>query len=291
MKNNRFVFTILLFIFGLIIAFLFLPLLLGLGISFFDYNPLREQNAFVGLANYRKLTTDPVFSKALGNTLWFVGVAVVGNVLLTLVLALMITSLASNKMRSFFRMMFFLPCIAPLVGAASVWGSRIFSTRTGFLNVILRKLGMRPINFLGDANVVMWSLIAFTIWADFGYNTILFSAGLDAIPSTFWDAAAIDGANAWQRFTKITLPLLQRTFVFVLIMTLISHFQMFVQFQTLAQRGGPNNASTVLTLYVYRLGFINKDMGYASAVALMLFILIMVVSMIQKRLMKADWGY
>ena len=291
MKNNRFVFTVLIFVFGLIVAFLFLPLLLGLGISLYDYNPLREQNAFVGLANYQKLLSDEVFIKALGNTLWFVGVAVAGNVVLTLALALMISNLPSNKMRSFFRMMFFLPCIAPLVGAASVWGSRIFSTRTGFLNVILREMGMRPINFLGDASVVIWALIVFTIWADFGYNTILFSAGLDAIPATFWDAAAIDGANAWQRFTKITLPLLQRTFVFVLIMTLISHFQMFVQFQTLAQRGGPNNASTVLTLYVYRLGFINKDMGYASAVALILFLIIMVVTMIQKRLMKADWGY
>lgn len=291
MKNNRFVACVLVPIFLLIIVFLFLPLLLGLGISFFDYNPLRAQNQFIGLDNYLKLARDPIFLKVLKNTVFFVFVTVLLNILFTLGLSIFISVLPSNKTRSFFRMMYFLPCIAPMVGSTSVWGSRVFSTRTGILNTLLVQLGGKPVNFLGNADTVMWAIIAFTIWVDFGYNTILFSAGLDAIPGTYQDAAKIDGANAWQRFTRITLPLLERTFVFVLIMTLISHFQMIVQFMTLATRGGPNYASTVLTLYVYNLGFVSKDMGYASAVALVLFAIIMAVTLIQRRFMKADWGY
>ena len=291
MKNNLFVASVLIPIFLLIIIFLFLPLLLGLGISFFDYNPLRSENAFIGIDNYLKLARDPVFTKVLQNTLFFVFIAVLCNILFTLSLSFFISNLPSNKFRSLFRMVFFLPCIAPMVGSASVWENRIFSTRTGIINTLLVQVGGSPVKFLGDADIVMWALIAFTIWVDFGYNIILFSAGLDAIPGTYYEAAKIDGANAWHRFTRITLPLLKRTFVFVLIMTLISHFQMFVQFMTLAQRGGPNNASTVLTLYVYKLGFINKDMGYASAVALVLFFIIIAVTLAQRRFMKADWGY
>lgn len=291
MKNRKFVLSVLAPIFLLIFIFLLLPLCLGLGISFYDYNPLREQNAFIGFDNYVKLTQDPVFVKVLKNTLFFVFVAVIINIVFTFFLAVFVSSLPSNKLRSFFRMMYFLPCIAPIVASSSVWGSRIYATRTGVINTILTQVGLKPVNFLGSADTVMWALIAFTIWVDFGYNTILFSAGIDAIPGTYHDAAKIDGANAWQRLTRVTLPMLERTFVFVVIMTLISHFQMFVQFMTLALRGGPNNASTVLTLYVYRLGFINKDMGYASAVALVLFGIIMAVTLIQRRFMKADWGY
>ncbi len=291
MKNNRFVAGVLVPVFLLIIVFLFVPLLLGLGISFFDYNPLRAQNQFIGLENYFKLARDPVFLKVLKNTVFFVFVTVLFNILFTLGLSIFISALPSNKTRSFFRMMYFLPCIAPMVGSTSVWGSRVFSTRTGILNTILVQMGGKPINFLGNADTVMWAIIAFTLWVDFGYNTILFSAGLDAIPGTYQDAAKIDGASAWQRFTRITLPLLERTFVFVLIMTLISHFQMIVQFMTLATRGGPNYASTVLTLYVYNLGFVTKDMGYASAVALVLFAIIMAVTLVQRRFMKTDWGY
>lgn len=291
MKNNRFVFGVLVPVFLLIFVFLLLPLILGLGISFYDYNPLREQNTFVGFSNYVKLAQDPVFVKVLLNTLFFVFVAVLINIVFTLFLSLFVSGLPSNKMRSFFRFMFFLPCIAPIVASSSVWGSRVYSTRTGIINTILTQVGGKPVNFLGSAETVMWALILFTIWVDFGYNTILFSAGIDAIPGTYQEAAKIDGAGSWQRFIHITLPLLKRTFVFVVIMTLISHFQMFVQFMTLALRGGPNNASTVLTLYVYRLGFINKDMGYASAVALVLFFIIMAVTLLQRRFMKADWGY
>lgn len=291
MKNNRFVVSVLGPVYLLIFSFLLMPLILGLGISFFDFNPLNAQNPFVGFSNYVKLTQDPVFTKVLFNTLFFVFVTVAINICFTLAVAVFVSGLPGNKSRSFFRFVYFLPCIAPIVASSSVWSSRVYATRTGILNTLLSQVGIKPLNFLGSADTVMWALIIFTVWVDFGYNTILFSAGIDAIPGTYQEAAKIDGANAWQRFLHITLPLLKRTFAFVAIMTLISHFQMFVQFMTLAQRGGPNNASTVLTLYVYRLGFINKDMGYASAVAMVLFFIIMAVTLLQRRFTKTDWGY
>lgn len=291
MKNNKFVFVVLFPIFALITVFLVFPLLYGLGISFFEYNPLRQVNPFVGFSNYVKLFQDKVFFKATTNTLFFVFVTVTLNIITTLILAQLITVLPSNKIRSFFRTVFFLPCVAPLVAASTVWGGNIYSTRYGIINTILSSLNMPRINFLGDVKLVMYSLIVFTLWADFGYNTVLFSAGLDSIPTEFNEAGKIDGANSIQRFLYITFPLLKRTFVFVTIMTIISHFQMFVQFMVLALRGGPNNASTVLTFYVYKLAFINKDMGYASAVALVLFIIIMIVTLVQRRLNRIDWGY
>ena len=291
MRSNKFVAGVLIPAFGLIFVFLILPLFFGLGISFFDYNPLRSENPFVGLANFERLLQDATFRKALVNTIQFVFVTVAINIVFTLILAQCISILPSNALRSVFRVIFFLPCVAPIVATSSVWSSRILSTKTGIVNAILTSIGKDPINFIGDASLVMWTLILFSVWVDFGYNTILFSAGIDAIPPTFHEAAKIDGANGWQRFRYITLPLLKRTFVFVTIITIISHFQMFVQFMTLAHRGGPNYASTVLTLYVYTLGFTNKDMGYASAVALVLFCIIMIVTMLQKKLTTVDWEY
>jgi multiple sugar transport system permease protein len=290
-KNNKFVFGVLFPIFVLITVFLIVPLIYGLGISFFDYNPLRQSNPFIGFSNYTKLFHDDVFIKATKNTLSFVLITVTLNIVLTLILAQLITVLSKNSVRSFFRMVFFLPCVAPIVAASSVWQGRIYSTRHGIINPVLSSFGIQPISFLGEADLVMYSLIIFTLWVDFGYNTVLFSAGLDSIPSEFSEAGKIDGAGPIKRFIYITFPLLGRTFVFVTMMTIISHFQMFVQFMVLAMRGGPNNASTVLTLYIYKLAFINKNMGYASAVALVLFLIIMAVTLIQRRINRIDWGY
>lgn len=291
MKNNRFVFSVLFPIFILIAVFLIAPLIYGLGISFFNYNPLRQINPFIGFSNYAKLFQDEVFIKSTVNTLFFVFITVTLNIVLTLILAQLITVLSRNSVRSLFRMVFFLPCVAPMVAASTVWQGRIYSTRHGIINTILSSFGIPPVSFLGDADLVMYSLILFTIWVDFGYNTILFSAGLDSIPTEFSEAGKIDGAGPVKRFIYITFPLLGRTFVFVTMMTIISHFQMFVQFMVLAQRGGPNNASSVLTLYVYKLAFINKDMGYASAVALVLFLIIMLVTLMQRKINRIDWGY
>ena len=291
MKSNKFVIVVLLPVFILAAVFLVAPLFYGLGISLFDYNALRLKNPFVGLENYRNLVSDPIFLKALKNTLVFVGVAVSINITVTLCLSSILVDLPWKKWRNFYRTIFFIPCIAPLVTSAVIWNKGMMMTQGGILNTMLSHFGIGPVNWLGDPKMVMISVILFTIWADFGYNTVLFCAGLEAIPQDFLEAAEIDGAGPWRRFISIRLPLLGRTFLFVVTTTLISHFQMIVQFMVLVFKDGDNNSATTLAYYVYQKGFTEKKMGYASAVATVLFVIIFAVSMIQRRLNKVDWEY
>jgi len=290
-SNKKFLLLVLIPIFVEAIVFLVIPILGTIGISFMDYNPLRSTNSFVGLANYREMFADEDFLIALKNTLVFTIVAVAINIVLSLAAAALISQLKSNKSRSFYRMMFFMPCMAPMVASAVVWGRSIFNTKTGLINNLIRSLGGTAIAWTGDANWVMFSVIVFTLWADLGYNIILFSAGIDGIPGEVYEAASIDGAGPWRKFFKITLPLLGRTTTFVVLMTLISYFQMFAQFSVLLFKDGPQNSGLVLTSYIYKTAFVYKDMGYAAAVSVALFAIIMIVSVIQQKVNKVDWEY
>jgi multiple sugar transport system permease protein/raffinose/stachyose/melibiose transport system permease protein len=151
--------------------------------------------------------------------------------------------------------------------------------------------GGTSVNWIGDANFLLISIIVFTLWADVGYNIIIFSAGIDGIPGDIYEASDIDGAGAFLKFRRVTLPLLKRTSTFILIMTLISYFQMFAQFDVIAYMGGPQNSGLVMTSYIYQLAFKHKEMGIASAVAIVLFVIILIVSLIQQRASKVDWEY
>lgn len=296
MKNNKFVFAVLTPIFLCLIIFLLVPIFMGLGLSLFDYNPLAASSPFVGLDNFKRLLSDEVFLISLKNTVFFVVVTVTLNIVLTLLIAQAISSMRSNKTRSFLRVVFFMPVVAPLAASSLVW-KQIYANKYGLLNNILRHFGLPAQNWLGDPAWLLPAIIIFTLWADMGYNIVIFSAGLDGIPQDFIEAAAIDGAGPVKRFFSITLPLLGRTTAFVITMTLISHFQMFAQFEILGRSsanpdgGGPNNVGMVLTLDIYKEAFKYKDMGYASAIAFVLFVIIMIVTAISQRLNRVDWGY
>jgi len=296
MKNNKFVFAVLTPIFLCMIIFLLVPIFMGLGLSLFDYNPLAASSPFVGLDNFKKLLSDEVFLISLKNTVFFVVVTVTLNVVLTLLIAQVISSMRSNKTRSFLRVVFFMPVVAPLAASSLVW-KQMYANKYGLFNNILRHFGLPAQNWLGDPAWLLPAIILFTLWADIGYNIVIFSAGLDGIPQDFIEAAAIDGAGPVKRFFSITLPLLGRTTAFVITMTLISHFQMFAQFEILGRSsanpngGGPNNVGMVLTLDIYKEAFKYKDMGYASAIAFVLFLIIMIVTAISQRLNRVDWGY
>lgn len=291
MKSKRFVLIVLIPVFFYVALFQLGPIIGGLVTSFMDYNPLRSINTFTGLKNYQTLLQDPVFFKALSNTLIFVFVTIAFNIVLAIIAAQLISSFNSNKTRSFFRMIFFLPCIAPMVASSIVWGRSIFSTKTGLINMALNYFGWDSVNWLGDARYLMISIIFYTLWVDVGYNIILFSAGIDGIPGEIYQAASIDGAGSFQQFFKFTLPLLGRTFAFVIIMTLISHFQMFAQFSVMVAKSSPQNSGLVLTNYIYKTAFENKDLGYASAISMALFVIIMIITVIEQRMNKVDWEY
>ena len=194
------------------LVFIVVPIAIGLVVSFCHYNPLSSDNSFAGLGNFRKLLEDSDFRLALKNTFVFVFATVLLNITLSLLVAQLISYFKSNKVRSFFRMVFFLPCIAPMVATSVVFSRSIYPTATGFLNMVLNSVGLKSVNWLGDPKVIMISLIIYTLWVDIGYNIILFSAGIDGIPAYVYEAADLDGASEWRKFRKVTLPLLGRSF-------------------------------------------------------------------------------
>ena len=291
MKNNRFVAAVLIPGFLFLILFAVFPVAYGLGISLYDYNPANSQNPFTGWENYRRLIHDEVFWLAVKNTIVFCLAAVTANIVITLFLAEIISVLPSKWMKTMFRTILFIPCIAPMVGTSTVWKYGILGTDGGLLNKIAGIFGIAPKNWFLTTWQMLLLIIIFTLWADIGYNVVLFTAGLEGVPREFDEAAAIDGAGPVKRFLWIKLPLIGRTFAFVAIMTMANYFQMFAQFRVFAANGGRNNTAMVLTNYVFKMSFDSFDMGYASAVAAALFVLVFMVAMVQNKLMCSDWSY
>lgn len=291
MKNNRFTAAVLVPSFLFLFIFTAFPVVYGLGISFFDYNPASTENLFLGLENYKRLVQDDVFWEAVKNTVFFGGVAVCANIVITLFLAKIISVLPWKRWKTFFRTILFIPCIAPVVGTSMVWKYGILGTDGGVLNKIASVFGAAPKNWFLTTLPLMLLIIVYTLWADIGYNVVLFTAGIEGVPKEFDEAAAIDGAGPIRRFLSIKLPLMGRTFAFVAIMTMANYFQMFAQFRIFVPKGGMNNSAMVLTNYIYRTSFISFDMGYASAIAAGLFLIVFVVAMIQNKMMRADWSY
>jgi len=291
-KNDIFVTLVLVPALILLVLFIVIPIVASFVISLYDYNPLRDTNTFLGLDNYVRLFSDDVFKIALRNTLKFVGITVSINISLTLVLSQFISGIKRKWLRNLFLVAIFMPCIAPVANSAVVWSRSLFPTQGGLINLFIKALGGVPVNWVGNPSMVIPSLILFTVWVDIGYNTILFTAGTDGIPTDYYEAAAIDGANPITRFFRITLPLLGRTLSFVIAMTLISHFQMFAQFYVMTKSGGgPGGSSWVLTTLIHYNGFTAKNMGYASAISVVLFFIILIATVIQQRLNRVDWGY
>jgi multiple sugar transport system permease protein/raffinose/stachyose/melibiose transport system permease protein len=291
MRSNRFVALILIPSMAMLLVFIVIPIAASFVIAMFDYNPLRSANDFIGFQNYIRMFGERDFFNATGNTLEFVFITVAINLILTLLLAQLICGVKRRWLRNLFLVIIFIPCVVPIASSAVVWSHSIFPAKGGLLNMLLQLFSVPPLNWVGKPQNVMMSIIIISVWGDIGYNTVLFTAGIDGIPGDYYEAAEIDGAGVVKRFFTITLPLLMRTFSFVAAMTLISHFQMIAQFQILASDGGPGKAGDVLTTYIYFTGFKMKDMGYASAVSVALFVIILAFTAVQQRLNRVDWGY
>lgn len=273
----------------LLLVFSIIPIAASVVISFTNSSGIGSA-PFIGLANYKELLGDMIFKKALRNTLLFVVVAVTINLIVSTTLAVAITSVVNRKLRNSLRGLFFMPAVVPVVALSYVW-IMIFEPTSGILNQFLSIFGIQtPIYWLNDSKLALPSIIFVTLWCDLGYNLVLIMAGLDAIPKMFYEAAYIDGANEMQVFFKVTLPLLARTMLFVSIMTCISYFQVFAQVQIMT-RGGPDNASQVLAFDIYQNAFQYMRLGYASAMAVVLLVLILIVSVFQLVSVKIDWEY
>jgi multiple sugar transport system permease protein len=287
--DRRFIFLSLTPIVLLFLVFSIVPIVWGILLGFYQYSALYQESPFIWFDNFTNLLKDEVFIQSFWNTFKFVGIAFPINIVLTMIFALGINKVRSTFWRNTLRTMFFLPTIAPLSGSAIIW-STMYKSDGGLFNMILERLGFDSVPWLSDPSMAMWSVVLMTLWADIGFNIVIFMAGLDSIPVQFYEAARLDGASRYVVFWKMTLPLLQRTTLFVTVMTLISYFQMFPQFQVMTG-GEPQNATMVLALNIYANAFQYNSMGYASAMATVLLLIIMVITLVQIRLGRSKWEY
>jgi multiple sugar transport system permease protein len=271
----------------LIGVFFFLPVAAALLLSLTDFDiyavASSENTRFVGLHNYVQLLKTPLFWSSLRNTFYF---ALVGGPL-TIAVSLGAALLVNAKLvrwRSLFRTIYFTPFVTTLVAVAIVW-RYLYHTRYGLLNYALGALGIAPIDWLGDPHWAMPAIILMAVWKNFGYNMLIFIAGLQSIPDELYDAANVDGAGPVRQFVNVTLPMLGPTLLFVGVITMIGYFQLFAEPYVMTQ-GGPLRSTTSVVLYMYEEGFRWWRMGYAAAIAFVLFVVILLATLVQFRLQR-----
>ena len=265
-----------------IAVFFFLPVLAGFALSFTDFDIYALADIgnlrFVGLENYAELLQTPLFWKALGNTFYFVGVGVPLSIAASLGAALLLDSKLA-RFKPFFRVALFAPVVTTLVAVAIVW-RYLLHTRSGLLNYGLEGLGWGPIDWLGDPHWAMPAIILFAVWKNFGYNMIIFLAGLQSIPEEHYEAARMDGASSWQQLRYVTLPALAPVVLLVSVLTMAGYFQLFAEPYVMTQ-GGPLQSTVSVLYFMYEEGFKWWNLGFASAIAVLLFALMFAVTMLQ----------
>ena len=278
-------------------------------LMFFEYSPGRAggpllglggNNSFVGLEHFRNMVEGVslearLFRTSLGNSLIFAFVVLPLNLAITLPLAALIESVR-GRIKNAFRAVYFLPAVTASVGVALMWGY-IYAPQEGLLNAVIRLFGGPTISWLADPRprflgvaAAMWAVIVAYLWQDYGYNMVIFVAALQGIPQELKEAATIDGANAWQVFRHVTIPLLRPTLLFVCVMTMLSSFQVFDIIQVMT-RGGPQHQTRVMVLDIYLNAFRYQHMGWAAAVAFVLLLVVVIVTVVQMRLLRTEWEY
>lgn len=270
---------------ALIGVFFFAPVLAGLALSLTDFDIYAfahlDRLRFVGADNYAALIADGRFWTALRNTGLFVVVAAPLSVAVSLTAAVLVSA-GSLRLAGLFRTLFFVPVVTSLVAVAVVW-RYIYQPRFGLLNYALGLCGVAPRDWLGDPHLALLAIVLLSVWKGFGFNMVIFMAGLQSIPAQLYEAASIDGAGRVTQFRRITLPMLRPTLYFVVVMTLIGNFQLFAEPYVMT-RGGPSDATLSLVLYMYEQGFRWWNLGYAASVAVALFAIILAASLATRRL-------
>lgn len=268
-------------------VFTYFPVAYALGLSFFKWRILRGEPTFNGLTNYQLLLTSEDFWQALGNTVYFA----VGSIPTGMAIALFIAILLNRPMRalSIYRTAYFLPTVTSMVAVSVVW-MWIYHPDVGLMNYFLELFHLPAIRWLNDPRWAMPALILLGVWKGLGYNVIIYLTGLQNIPQHLYEAAQIDGANRWQLFRHITFPLLAPTSFLILVMAVINSFQAFTEFHVMTQ-GGPLGSTTVIVYYLYQQAFQQFNMGYGSALAIVLFLIILGLTLIQNRVLGARVHY
>ena len=267
-----------------LVLFFFLPVIAALLLSLtdFDIYAVADLNnlRFVGLDNYLELLRTPLFWTALGNTAWFVVLGVPLSIAISLAAALLLDSKLA-RFKDFLRTVYFAPVVTTLVAVAVIW-RYLLHTKYGLVNWVLGGIGIGPIDWLGDPRWSMPAIVLFAVWKNFGYNMIIILAGLQTIPEELHEAALIDGASAWQRLRHVTLPGLAPVLLVVSILTMAGYFQLFAEPYVMTQ-GGPAESTVSILYFMYEQGFKWWNLGFASAVAFVLFAIMFALTMLQLR--------
>lgn len=272
------------------------PTILAFNISFHDWNTFNpDLSKWVGVDNYARIWAD-LFKPRSGaraaflNTIRYVVFGVPIQLALGLGVAVMLNTISRGV--SFFRAVYFIPFVTSLVAVAFVW-NWLYAPQSGLINQILLALGLPPQPFTKSPTQALPAITAVAVWRSLGFTIIIFLAGLQQIPDTYYEAAKIDGANRWQLFWRITLPLLNPVVVYLAVLQTITFLRMFDLVQNMSDRGqgGPLKSTTTLVLEIYREGFSSQHMGYASALTVILFFLILVITVIQLRLLQRRVEY
>jgi sn-glycerol 3-phosphate transport system permease protein len=268
--------------FLLLAVFTFWPVLYSLYLSFFKWNMIAKRKTFLALENYRAMLADPVFWMVTRNTFALAG----GTVLVTLAIALALAVVLNRRIpgRSLYRAVIFSPTFTTSVAVAMVWGW-ILEPNYGLLRVLLGWVGVASPNWFTDVHWSLPAIMIVAIWSGLGYAMVIFLAGMQGIPVELYDAARVDGASPWQTFWKLTFPLLSPTTFFLVVTSVIGALKAF-DVVSIMTDGGPMNSSNVYVLYLYQNAFKWFKAGYASALALVLFVLIMAITLAQMRLSK-----
>lgn len=269
-----------------IVLFSILPIVQALRASFFDYTLLSPEQAFVGASNYRRAWADPVLRIALRNTLLYAASLVTLQTVAALGLALLLKQRVRGL--AFFRAAIFIPVVTSLVVVSTVW--KLMYNSQGFINSVLRTVGLAPQPFLASTQQALVSLVLMSAWKEVGFYMLIFLAGLQAIPADLYESASVDGATRWQAFTRITLPLLRRASAFVVVVGTISAFKVFTPV-VLMTDGGPGDSTTAIVFYIFRSAFRYFEMGYASAMSFILLAIVLLVALIQFRLLRTSVEY
>ncbi len=264
-------------------AFWLYPLLQSLYLSFTQYNTLSNRATWIGLANYQRLISDPVFWKALANTVIFV----VGTIPFTTIFALALAVMLNKNIawKSFYRSAYFIPSVTSIVVLSLIFTN--LYAHDGYINSLLSMVGMPypKDGWLASPSTALASIMAMDVWIAIGYYVVLFLASLQTIPKDLYEAADLDGASGWQQFVGITLPGIRPMLLFVIVINTIRSFQVFTEVYVMT-KGGPINSTTTLVYQIYERAFVQSDaMGYASAIAYVVFILILAVSLVQFKLL------
>ncbi|SMP71195.1 carbohydrate ABC transporter permease [Anoxynatronum buryatiense] len=268
-------------------VFFVFPFLYSLFISFSEWHLLTGDMTFVGIQNYRQLAGSHIFKKTIGNTLMYVMTTMPVSIVLGLMYALLIEQ--TKKAKALYRFVFFIPVVIS-VAAASLSFSLLYNARHGLINQVMSLVGIQGPNWLNESKSALLALVILGIWQSFGYNVILFIAGIQQLDKEIYEAAAIDGLSPFTRLTRLTLPLLSPVTFFVFVMTTLSSFQVFATVQILTM-GGPNNATNMMVFFVWQEAFKFFNTGLATAAATVLFVATMILTLLMVRIVQRKVHY